>query len=190
MTQNTRDQFLETTCNLLETQGYYATGLNQIVQESGAPKGSLYYYFPDGKEELAAEAVKRTGMVLADRIQTNLAAYEQPADAVRAFLMRIADLAEESDFQSGGPLSTIAMETATSSELINLSCRDAFTGMRAAFKQKLIDVGVEAEQADELAIFCLAAIEGGILLSRTYHSGKPLRQVADQMHAVIHAATG
>jgi TetR/AcrR family transcriptional regulator, lmrAB and yxaGH operons repressor len=52
----TRDQIIQTTCTLLESQGYHATGLNQILKESGAPKGSLYYYFPQGKEELAEEA--------------------------------------------------------------------------------------------------------------------------------------
>ena len=39
---STRDQIIEKTCELLEAQGYHATGLNQILAESGAPKGSLY----------------------------------------------------------------------------------------------------------------------------------------------------
>lgn len=46
---STKEQFIETTCDLLESHGYYATGLNQIVAESGALKGSLYYHFPEGK---------------------------------------------------------------------------------------------------------------------------------------------
>ena len=54
---NTRDQIIQTTSNLIENQGYHATGLNEIVKESGAPKGSIYYYFPDGKEGITAEAV-------------------------------------------------------------------------------------------------------------------------------------
>ncbi len=56
---STRDQIIEATAGLLETQGYRATGLNQIIEESGAPKGSLYYYFPGGKEEFSTEASAR-----------------------------------------------------------------------------------------------------------------------------------
>lgn len=53
----TRDQIIETTCELLEAYGYHATGLNQILTKSGTPKGSLYYYFPEGKEELTSETL-------------------------------------------------------------------------------------------------------------------------------------
>ena len=52
-----REQILKTTCDLMEKQGYHGTGLNEIVKESGSPKGSLYHYFPDGKEQIVAEAV-------------------------------------------------------------------------------------------------------------------------------------
>ena len=56
---NTREIIIETTCDLMENQGYHATGLNEIVKVSGAPKGSLYYYFPEGKESLAAFVRRR-----------------------------------------------------------------------------------------------------------------------------------
>ena len=65
---STKERFIETTCQLMEDQGYHATALNQIIEESGAPKGSLYYYFPGGKEELAAEAIQHIGDVVNQRI--------------------------------------------------------------------------------------------------------------------------
>ncbi len=40
---STRNQIIETTCDLLESQGFHGTGLSQIIKESGAPRGSLYY---------------------------------------------------------------------------------------------------------------------------------------------------
>ena len=87
---STRDQFIETTCRLLEIQGYHATGLNQIIQESGAPKGSLYYHFPGGKEELAEEAIQRTGRKFAQIIQMNFREEIPPAEAVQDFVLGIA----------------------------------------------------------------------------------------------------
>ncbi len=182
---NTRDQFIETTCGLLETQGYHATGLNQVVQESGAPKGSLYYHFPGGKAELAAAAVARTGADVVRRVQANLAAASDPAEAVRGFVRLIADAVEASGFRAGGPLTMVAMETATTDEALNLACRAAFGQIVAAFEEKLLASGLSADRAGELALFITASIEGGILLSRTYHSGDPLRRVADELARVI-----
>lgn len=178
---STREQFIETTCDLLEEQGYHATGLNQIVAESGSPKGSLYYYFPEGKEELAAEAIARTGEMVAARIRENLGDAADPADAVRHFVRRIAGHVEASDYHSGGPLMTVAMETATSSERLNLACREAYGRLQEAFAEALRAGGFAPERAAELATFITASIEGGIILSRTEHSGAPLRRVADEL---------
>jgi TetR/AcrR family transcriptional repressor of lmrAB and yxaGH operons len=180
-----RDQIVEATCDLLESQGYHATGLNQIVVESGAPKGSLYHYFPDGKEELAAAAIDRTGRGLAGRVEAALAVDDAPAAAVGFLAAAIAAAVEQSGFRAGGPLTTVAMETATSSERINLACRAAYDRLQAAFAAKLAADGYDAQRASELATFITAAIEGGILLSRTYHSGDPLRRVGQELAGLL-----
>jgi TetR/AcrR family transcriptional repressor of lmrAB and yxaGH operons len=180
-----REQFIEATCELLEAQGYHATGLNQIVAESGAPKGSLYHYFPDGKEELAAAAIERTGRSLAGRVEAALALDDDPAAAVGFLAAAIADAVEQSGFRVGGPLTTVAMETATSSQRINLACRAAYDRLQAAFTAKLEAGGHDPQRAAELASFVTAAIEGGIILSRTYQSGDPLRRVGRELAALL-----
>ena len=77
-----RDEVIAATGRLLELQGYHATGLNQIIRESGAPKGSLYYYFPEGKGALAAEAIEQSGRDIAGNIARSLAAHDDPVAAI------------------------------------------------------------------------------------------------------------
>lgn len=174
----TRDQIIATTCDLLEEQGLHATGLNQIIKESGAPKGSLYYYFPEGKDAIAEAAIQRAGRTTAARIRAGLAVSADAAEAVRRFVLTIAGAIERSDFCSGGPLTTIAMETATTNARLNAACRGAYAELQGAFEEKLAASGFATARAQELATFVNAAIEGGIILCRTYHSGDPLRVVA------------
>ena len=173
-----REQIIQSTCDLLERQGFHGTGLNEIVKESGAPKGSLYHYFPQGKEQMASEAVLHSGRHTAERIRMELAQSYPASKAIHDFIMNIADHVEQSGFGAGGPLTAVAMETATQSERINLACREAYGMIESAFRDKLLDSGFAKTKADELSTFITASVEGGILLSRTYHTGDPLRVVA------------
>lgn len=66
---------------LFHLKGYHATGLSQILKESGAPKGSLYYHFPNGKEQLALEAINLSVQTISTMIKENLASYEDPVKA-------------------------------------------------------------------------------------------------------------
>lgn len=181
----TKTQIIETTASLLERQGYNATGLNQIVAESGAPKGSLYYYFPDGKEQIGAETLRWSGERMAERIRMGLAQAGDAGEAIHSLAMKIADAIEASHFQAGGPLTTVALETAASSERLNLACREAYGLMHSAFEEKLLENGFEKEQSADLASYFLAVFEGGILLSRVQHSGDPLRQAAVHLKSYI-----
>lgn len=182
---NSRDQILLTTCDLLENQGFHATGLSEIVKESGAPKGSIYYYFPEGKEEIVAEAVRFAGQRTAERIRAHLATIEDPAEAIRSFLETIAYHVEASGFRSGGPLTIVASESATTSERINQACQEAYNEVREAFTAKLRAGGMAQATALALAWTVNATIEGAIILSRTYHTGDPLRQAAGQLACLI-----
>lgn len=182
---NAREQILQTTCDLLEKQGYHGTGLNEIVKLSGAPKGSLYYYFPDGKEQITAEAVVHSGQIVAERIRTGLAKSSSAPKAIHDFIILIADNVERSGFAAGGPLAAVAMETVTQSERINLACREAYGMLQTAFQEKLLESGYSASTAEELATFIIASIEGGIILSRTSHTADPLRSVARKLKILL-----
>ncbi len=181
----TRDTLIDATCDLLEAQGYHATGLSKILEASGAPKGSLYYYFPEGKEELAEEAVERAGELVAARIRAGLAGKAQPANAVRQFVLRIADAVEASGYRAGGPLQSVALETANSSPRLNAACQAAYQRLQQAFAERLTQGGYGPARAAALASFVTAAVEGGIILSRTYHTGDPLRQVARELGRLL-----
>lgn len=181
----TRDQIIETTCNLMESQGFHGTGLNQIVKESGAPKGSLYYYFPAGKDEIAEASIQWAGHTVAERIRQSLASSDDVAEALRQFVTTIAHYVEVSGFQSGGPLMTVAMETATTNQRLNLACREAYTLLQSAFEAKLAASGYAEARAKDLATWITASIEGGVLLSRTYHTGDPLRLIAEQLAQML-----
>lgn len=183
-----REQMIGTTCKLLEAQGYHATGLREILSESGAPRGSLYYYFPGGKSELTAQAVERTGEVFAERIERHLPQEENLSSALRRFVERIAEGVERSKFRTGGPLATVAMETATSDEVINESCRQAYRRLQAAFEARFRQAALDVD-AGELAVLVTSAIEGGIILSRTHHSGDPLRTVGRLLGDLIGSVT-
>lgn len=184
----TRDQIIATTCDLLELQGYHATGLNQILKESGTPKGSLYYYFPGGKEELAIEAIRHVGQIVLQRIRANLAQATDAAQVIGAFIYQIARNVELSGFRAGGPITTIAMETAATNPTLRQVCQQIYADWQQAFADKLIASGMSEERAGRLAALMIAAIEGGVILCRTNQSRVPLEQVAVELEALVRHA--
>jgi TetR/AcrR family transcriptional repressor of lmrAB and yxaGH operons len=182
---NKRELLIQTAGELFERQGYHASSLSEILETSQAPKGSLYYYFPEGKEQLAEEAVLHTGQELAARVRIGLAQHADPAAAFAGLLDEIARQVERSGFRAGGPLTAIAMETATSHPRLNLACRQAFEMIHQEFTARLAAAGLSSPRSEELSSLILAMIEGATLLSRTMHSGDPLRNAGRQIAALL-----
>lgn len=182
---DTRQRMLDTAADLFQTQGYHATGLTQLTTAGGAPKGSLYFHFPGGKEQLAAEAVRlssdRTGALL----EAVLNDAPDPATGIDRAVEALASFLTESDFQRGCPLATVALDAAATSEPIRAACTDGYESWHGILSGYLAAQNLSTERADELATIVLAAIEGGLLLARTRRDLAPLRAVAAHLHTTL-----
>jgi len=162
--------------------------LNEIVRKANAPKGSIYYHFPGGKEQIAAEAIALSGRTLAERLRTNWVQKQSAAVAIEAFINRLSLLLGTSRFDSSGLLSIIASETATTNKRLNQCCQEAFTRIVEIHKGKLADHGVTEMEAERLSTVVTATILGGVILSRTFHSRKPLQTIAKFFGKMVQAA--
>ncbi|MCT8140316.1 TetR/AcrR family transcriptional regulator [Anaerobacillus sp. CMMVII] len=186
MNKSSKDKIVETASRLFQTQGYHATGLNQITKESGAPKGSLYYYFPDGKEQLASIAVESTAKLVASRIKEGLKEKESPIEAIQTFITNLADEFEKQEGSKQGlPVAAVVLETAQTSETLRMSCKQAYETWHEVFAKKLIDAGYEKEKAYELGLVINALIEGAFIIALTRKDSEPLRQVARYIPSIL-----
>ena len=97
---------------LFRRQGYASTGLQQILEQSGAPKGSLYHYFPNGKEALGEAAVELAGGMVREMLTELAARHADPKAYLAAYCKVMAGWMQESHFRSGCPVATTMLETA------------------------------------------------------------------------------
>lgn len=166
------------TTRLLRSQGYHGTGLNQIVQESKSPKGSLYHYFPGGKEELTAEAIRLGGREAIGDFAAALTAKKTLVEGARYFLEMTAQRLEESDYLLGCPIATVALEASGESDQIQQACACSFAGFEQSIVSRLLLEGYPPERAADLAVLLLAAFEGALVLCRAHRSTRPMRVLA------------
>ena len=182
---DSRARFVETTADLLRRQGYHATGLKQIVTESGAPRGSLYFHFPGGKEQLAEAALEHSGQQMHADL---LALVEQATDlreAIVAVADALADRLEASAFLDGCPVATVALEAASQSPALQRACSASYARWQRVVEEHLPRWGVDPEQAPALANLVLCTIEGALLLSRAHADASPLRSAGRQLAAML-----
>lgn len=183
--ESSKDRLIRTASRLFQLQGYHATGLNQITQESGAPKGSLYYYFPNGKEELAIEAVRLTAAFVTERIEDGLQHSTDSVEAIQYFIKHMAEGFQKENHIEGVPIAAVALETSLISDSLRKECQSAYTQFQNAFTKKLRQAGYEEEKAKELGGVINSMIEGAFLLSFTMGNSDPLFSVAKQIPVIL-----
>jgi TetR/AcrR family transcriptional repressor of lmrAB and yxaGH operons len=181
----TRERMLETTGRLLQHQGYAATGLNQVVTESRAPKGSLYFHFPGGKEQLAAEALERSGSTWAGSLDEVLASARTTAGAMRRWVRMLATQLEATDFAAGCPVATVALEAAPRSDAISTAATQVYQSWVALIRARLEDEGVAPSRARTAAVAAVAAIEGALVLAKSSRDTTPLRQAETYLRDLL-----
>ena len=179
---STRERIVETSSELFRVQGYAATGVKQIVTAAEAPFGSLYHFFPGGKEQLGAEAVRVSGTIYAQLIPAVFDPAPDPVTGVRAFFAGAAEHLVETDYADACPIATVALEVSSSSEVMREACAAVFESWIAAGAERFVRGGAPPGKARELTIAMLAALEGAFVLARAMRMTEPLR-VAGELSA-------
>ena len=183
-----RANIIRTATRLFRRRGYEGVGLNEIVEVSGSPKGSLYHYFPQGKAQIGAAAVASGGAAATAMLQ-RLLETKPPAAALEEYAAMLAKGMEQSGFRDGCPVATIVLETAPQTPEIAEAGKAVFDDWRAAFRQALRRVGVEEGRAASLAVLAVSALEGALILARVDRDGRVIERTAAEVARTFHAAS-
>lgn len=173
---DSKGKTLAAAATLFRQQGYHGTALHDILAASGSPRGSLYFHFPKGKEEIGEAAL----MLSAETVRLGIAKAAEASESAEIFLVRIvrgmgAQL-ESSEYKEGCPIATTALETAAQSEVLGTATRNAFKKWELEIKRALERFGVTSGDADLVATMVLSQLEGALLLARTYRNLEPIRR--------------
>jgi len=185
---NTRERIVETSAELFRTQGYNATGVKQIVTAAQAPFGSIYHFFPGGKEQLGAEAIIVSGALYEELIPAVLEPAPDPVTGVRNFFAGAAEHLHDTDYADACPIATVALEVSSVSESMRQACAEVFESWIDAGTRYFSGAGIEPETARELTIGMLAALEGAFVLARALRNTEPLALAGELAAAAVEEA--
>ncbi len=189
MASDTRDRLVRSTSRLLRTQGYAATGLNQVMAEADAPKGSMYFHFPGGKVELAAAAVDHFAGRATRRIDRYLVDHDTVREAVTAIFDAYVEHLDLTGYTEGCAVATVALDAAATHETLAEATSRAFRAWTGTLASALEAEGRSPTQAHALATLIIAAIEGTIVMAKGEHSTEPIATTRDLLNALLDPAT-
>src|SRR3977135_1540051 len=136
-----RGAIVRAAATLFRRNGFAATGINEIAEVSGAPKGSLYHYFPKGKDQIAEAAVRFAGAGVVATLEKLEQQHPYPASMIRAYCKLLAGWMAKSGFRDGCPIATTLLESAPQSADMAAAGREAFAGWCAVIARALIRDG-------------------------------------------------
>ncbi|AWZ05749.1 MULTISPECIES: TetR/AcrR family transcriptional regulator [unclassified Streptomyces] len=170
----TRDRLVRTASRLMQRGGYENTPVKQLVREAGATLGSLYHFFPGGKQELAVAAIHYGDEEFTELISAGLASHPDPARAVETVAELLADALAASDWREGCPVTTTALETVGRIPELQTACARAFAHWEEIVAAKLLASGHPEARARDLASTVINTLEGAETSAQVTRSRTPL----------------
>jgi TetR/AcrR family transcriptional repressor of lmrAB and yxaGH operons len=184
-----RGAIVRAAATLFRRNGFAATGINEIAEVSGAPKGSLYHYFPKGKDQIAEAAVRFAGAGVVATLEKLEKEHSSAAAMIQAYCRLLAGWMSKSGFRDGCPIATTLLESAPRSKEMAAAGREAFSGWREVIARALVRDGFGKAEAERLATLTVAAIEGALILARVEGSARPIDDVANTLTGTLRSKT-
>jgi AcrR family transcriptional regulator len=172
---------------LMREHGLAGTSFREVLEHSGAPRGSIYHHFPEGKNQLVEEAVQAAAAFGRGLIDKG-AADGDPAAALHLFVEFWRATLEGSDYRAGCPVVAVAVEARTDEPQLTAAAAAAFASWRDALMEGLRAQGASPAKARRLATLVVAGVEGAVVLCRAQHSMRPLEDVAAELEVIVRNA--
>jgi AcrR family transcriptional regulator len=181
-----RQRMVDSAVVLMQERGVEATSFSDVIEHSGAPRGSIYHHFPRGKAQLIEEATRQAGDFVARGAEHALAGGDPLAglDAAERWWSQVV---LDSDYARGCPIAaaTISSDAIPAAREV---AAEVFRSWQVPFEESFRRNGLPRKRARSLAALVIAAIEGAVLLCRAEQSVEPLTQVVAELRATIRAA--
>jgi TetR/AcrR family transcriptional repressor of lmrAB and yxaGH operons len=180
-----RQPIVNAAVRLFRRQGYAATALNEIVDSSQAPKGSVYHYFPVGKVSIAAAAVEEAGRRVAATVTQLASEHGSTAQLLRAHAQLLSEWMKQSRFRSGCPMTTVLLALAPEDRAVAEAGRQAYAAWTEILAEKLIADGVSPVRAKGMAMVCVSTLQGALIQARVARSGAPIEMAAAELARML-----
>lgn len=181
----TRDRLVAAMADTLQRKGLHGAGLNELLIQAQAPKGSLYHHFPGGKTELAEAAIEHIGRRIDGFFVQLFREHADPLQAMQRWLDNTLQQLESSRFERGCPLATVALESGPEDVEIRAALARCFARLRQALAAQLQGVGFTDDSADGFANLFVSLYEGGLLQARVAGNCEPLRTASAALFQLI-----
>jgi TetR/AcrR family transcriptional repressor of lmrAB and yxaGH operons len=181
----TRDRILKAAKHLFQQRGYYAVGTAEILQTSHAPKGSMYHHFPDGKEQIAIEAVATMRGDLMAMLHKLEADELSVAATIRWLAKGMARWLKESEWREGTMLASTTVGSVPELPKLHAAIKEAFDEWRQHVAKRLVLEGWTKAAALSMAQTLIAATEGAMILGRIDQDEKIVLKVAETMALMV-----
>jgi TetR/AcrR family transcriptional repressor of lmrAB and yxaGH operons len=180
-----RDRMVDAAIAGMRTCGLAGAGINQVIAASGAPKGSLYHYFPGGKLELAREALERFGELRHEELRTALAGDGPPDQKVNRLFKRAAKGLALEDFRFGCAVAGVTLDLDEDSALLGPVCSALLeswaNSVAAAFEP------LPPARRGVLARFVITVFEGALVQARAARSTQPMLEAGELAASLVRA---
>jgi AcrR family transcriptional regulator len=185
-----RERMVRSAALLIRERGAQPTAIADVLEHSGAPRGSAYHYFPGGRTQLLCEAVDYAG----EYVAAMLTKASRGVDLLDALVQSYREQLIRTDYRAGCPVLAVAIEAGDpkhqdqTAPVIDRAAA-AFARWTELITQRLVTDGVPESRAEELAVLMTAAVEGAIVVARAARDIKPLDIVHRQLRALLQAET-
>jgi len=180
---STRTNMLVSAAEVLRERGAAGVTIDEVLARSGAPRGSVYYHFPNGRNQILTEALEYAGEAITEVIDE--AAAQGGMYLVRQFVDFWERLLVESDFTAGCPVVAAAIGSSEEEPQLSTVAGSILSHWRDALTRAFVADGFEEADAASLAVMCIASLEGAVVLCRSTRSVDPLRDVAQQVEFLV-----